>query len=137
MKMEQTSPRQKQIIYSDFLADFGVNPHTKDLIKVTNEQAVINSIKNILRTNNFERPYNAFFGANIYRYLFEPFLPTTEVELKNEIKFAIENFEPRARIIDLVVNGRPDNNAIDITLTISIINSVSPITITTTLVRVR
>lgn len=135
--MVQTSPRQKQIFYSDFLADFSINPHTKDAVKVTNEQAVINSIKNILRTNNFERPYNAYFGANIYRYLFEPFSPFTEIELKNEISFAIENFEPRAEIIDIIVNGRPDENAIDITLTISIINSIAPVTVTTTLVRVR
>lgn len=135
--MAQTSPRQKQIFYSDFLADFSTNPHTQDMIKVTNEQSVINSIKNILRTNNFERPYNAYFGANIYRYLFEPFVQTTETELKNEIQFAIQNFEPRAQILDIVLNGRPDENAIDITLTISIINSVTPVTVTTTLVRVR
>jgi len=135
--MAQTSPRQKQIFYSDFLADFSANPHTKDLTKVTNEQAVINSIKNILRTSNFERPYNAFFGANIYQYLFEPFTSITEAIVKDEILFAIENFEPRAEVLDIVVNGRPDENALDITLTISIINSIAPVTVTTTLVRVR
>lgn len=135
--MAQTSPRQKQIFYSDFLADFSINPHTKDAVKVTNEQAVINSIKNILRTNNFERPYNAFFGANIYRYLFEPFTSITQMILEEEIRFAIENFEPRAEVIDIIVNGRPDENAIDITLTLSIINTIAPVTVTTTLVRVR
>lgn len=135
--MAQTSPRQKQIFYSDFLADFSTNPHTQDMIKVTNEQSVINSIKNILRTNNYERPYNAFFGANIYQYLFEPFTPFTESILKNEIEFAIRNFEPRAELLDVVVNGRPDENSINITLTISIINSNAPVTITTTLVRIR
>lgn len=135
--MVQASPRQKQIYYSDFLADFSTNPHTKDLVKVTNEQAVINSIKKILKTNNFEVPYAAYFGANIYRYLFEPFTPITEMEIKNEIKFAIENFEPRAQLLDVVVNGQPDNNALNITLTISIINSSTPVTVTTTLIRVR
>jgi phage baseplate assembly protein W len=135
--MAQTSPRQKQIYYSDFLSDFSTNPHTNDLIKVTNEQSVINSIKKILRTNHFEIPYNPYFGANLYRYLFEPFTPFTESEIKNEIESAIENFEPRAQLIDTVVNGRPDDNAIDITLTISIINNPNPIVITTTLVRVR
>lgn len=135
--MAQTSPRQKQIFYSDFLTDFSTNPHTKDLVKVTNEQAVINSIKKILKTNNFEVPYAAYFGANINRYLFEPFTPITEMEIKNEIRFAIENFEPRAQILDLVVNGRPDDNALDITLTFSIINSSTPVTVTTTLIRVR
>ena len=121
--MAQISPRQKQIYYSDFLSDFSTNPHTNDLIKVTNEQAVINSLKKILRTNHFEIPYNAFFGANIYRYLFEPFTPTTESEIKSNIEDAIQNFEPRAELIDVVVNGRPDDNALDITITFSIINN--------------
>lgn len=135
--MAQASPRQKQIFYSDFLTDFSTNPHTKDLVKVTNEQAVINSIKKILKTNNFEVPYAAYFGANISRYLFEPFTPITEMEIKNEIRFAIENFEPRAKLLDIIVNGKPDNNSLEITLTFSIINSSTPVTVTTTLIRVR
>lgn len=135
--MAQSSPIQKEVYFSDFLFDFKKNPHTKDLVRVTNEQSVINSIKKILKTNNFEVPYNAFFGANISHYLFEPFSPTTEMEIKNEIRFAIENFEPRAQVLDIVVNGRPDDNALDIALTISIINNPTPITVTTTLVRIR
>ena len=135
--MAQPSPTQKEIYFSDFLFDFKKNPHTKDLVRVTNEQSVINSVKKILKTNHFEVPYNAFFGANISHYLFEPYSPTTEMEIKNEIKFAIENFEPRAQLLDIVVNGRPDDNALDITLTISIINNPTPITVTTTLVRIR
>lgn len=135
--MATNTPRQKEVFYSDFLLNLDKNPYTNDLVRVTNEQAVINSIKKILKTNHYEIPYNPYFGANLYRYLFEPFLPTTEMEIKNEIRFAIENFEPRAQILDLVVNGRPDDNAIDITLTISIINNPTPVTVTTTLVRVR
>lgn len=135
--MATNTPRQKEVYYSDFLFNLNKNPNTKDLVRVTNEQAVINSIKKILKTNHFEIPYNPYFGANLYRYLFEPFLPTTEMEIKNEIRFAIENFEPRAQILDIVVNGQPDDNAIDITLTVSIINNPTPVTVTTTLVRVR
>lgn len=135
--MANPSPKQKQIYFSDFLFDFKKNPHTNDLVRVTNEQSVINSIKKILNTNNYEVPYNAFFGANISNYLFEPFSPTIEMELKNEIRFAIENFEPRAELLDVVINGRPDDNALEITLTVAIINNPAPITVTTTLVRIR
>jgi hypothetical protein len=135
--MAAKSPLPQQIYFSDFLFDLNKNPHTKDLARVTNEQAVINSIKKIIKTNNYEVPYNPFFGANIYHYLFENFTPTTELELKNEIRFAIENFEPRANLIDVVVNGNPDGNSMDITITFSIINNPTPITVTTTLVRIR
>ena len=135
--MAQPSPKQKEIFFSDFLFDFKKNPHTHDLVRVTNEQSVINSLKKIIKTNHYEVPYAPFFGANLSRYLFEPFLSTTEYEMKTDIKFAIEQYEPRVEIIDLVVNGRPDDNAIDITLTFSIINNPAPITITTTLIRIR
>jgi phage baseplate assembly protein W len=135
--MATSTPRQKDVYYSDFLFNLNKNPNTNDLVRVTNEQSVINSIKKILKTNHFEIPYNPYFGANLYLYLFEPFLPTTEMQIKNEIQFAIENFEPRAEVLDIIVNGRPDDNALDITLTISIINNPTPVTVATTLVRVR
>lgn len=135
--MANPSPKQKQVFFSDFLFDFKKNPHTNDLVRVTNEQSVINSIKKILNTNHNEVPYNSLFGANISHYLFEPFSPTTEMEIKNEIKFAIENFEPRAELLDIVVNGKPDDNALEITLTVAIINNPAPITVSTTLVRIR
>lgn len=135
--MTQSSPRQKEVFFSDFLSDFSTNPYTKDLVRVTNEKAIINSLKKILKTNNFEIPYNAYFGANINNYLFEPFSAVTEMELKNEITFAIENFESRCKILDLVVNGYPDENSIEITLTFSLINSNNPVTFTTLLTRVR
>lgn len=135
--MAQSSPKQKEIYFSDFLFDFKKNPHTHDLVRVTNEQSVINSLKKIIKTNHYEVPYAPYFGANIYHYLFEPFTPTTEMELKNEIKTAILTFEPRVEVLDVVVNGSPDNNSIDITITVSIINNQTPITISTTLVRIR
>jgi phage baseplate assembly protein W len=135
--MVQTSPKQKEVFYSDFLFDFKRNPNTNDLVRVTNEQSVINSLKKIIKTNHYEVPYAPFFGANIYRYLFEPMVSTTEFQVKSDIKFAIEQYEPRVEILDIVVNGRPDNNAMDITLTFSIINNPAPITITTSLIRIR
>jgi len=131
------TPTQQQTVYSDFLSDFRINPLTKDLISVTNEQSVINSIKKILKTNNYEVPYAPYFGANIRHYLFENYTPITEAELKNEITFAIENFEPRANLIDVLINGYPDQNSLDISVTFSIINSITHITVSTTLTRVR
>jgi phage baseplate assembly protein W len=135
--MAQTTPKTKEIFYSDFLLNFDKNPNTQDLIRVTNEQSVINSLKKIIKTNHFEVPYAPYFGANIYRYLFEPFTQTTELEIENEIKFAIQNYEPRADLTEIRLTSRPDDNAIDITITFSIINNPNPITFTTTLVRVR
>lgn len=131
------SPIQNTIYFSDFLFDFKKNPVTGDLLVVTNTQSVMNSLKKIIRTNHYEIPYNPSFGANISHYLFENFTPVTQNMIETDIRFAIKNFEPRAEILDLVVNGTPDNNSLTITLTFSIINSPDPITLTTTLTRIR
>ena len=135
--MAQTSPIQKEIYYSDFLFDFRTQPATRDLARITNEQSVLSSLRKILKTNHFEIPYNPYFGANLYHYLFENIDQFTENSMISDIKFAIGNYEPRVEVLDVIVNGRPDNNAIDISITVSIINNPAPLTLTTTLTRVR
>lgn len=135
--MASASPLQSNVIYSDFLSDFSRHPATQDLLKVTNEQSVINSILKIIKTNNYEVPYRPSFGANIYHYLFEPFTRLTISEMEQEIKFAIKKYEPRAAINSINIGGNPDQNRIDITLVVSILNSPNPVTINTTLTRIR
>lgn len=131
------TPVQNKVFFSDFLFDFKKHPVSNDLLVVTNEQSVLNSLKKILKTNHYEIPYNPTFGANISHYLFENFTQITKNQIETDIRFAIQNFEKRVTILDLVVNGNPDENFIEITLTFSIINSLDPITLTTTLTRIR
>lgn len=131
------SPIQPNIIYSDFLFDFSRHPATNDLLRATNEKAVVNSVKKILRTNHYEVPYRPLFGANLYRYLFEPFTRFTINEMEDTIRDAITRWEPRVAIQDINIGGNPDGNSIDISLTVSILNAPNPITINTTLTRIR
>lgn len=135
--MASASPLQSNVIYSDFLSDFGRHPATQDLLRVTNEQSVINSIKKIIKTNNYEVPYRPGFGANIYHYLFEPFTALTMNEIEQEIKFAIQKYEPRVTINSINIGGNTDQNQIDITIVVSILNAPNPVTINTTLTRIR
>ena len=130
-------PLQSNVVYSDFLSDFSRHPATKDLMRVTNEQSIVNSIKNIIKTNNYEVPYRPGFGANIYHYLFEPFTSLTINEIEQEIRFAIKTYEPRVTLDSINIGGSPDNNELYITLVVTIVNSPTPVTITTTLTRIR
>jgi phage baseplate assembly protein W len=131
------SPIQNIVYFSDFLFDFKKHPVTNDLILVSNEQSVMNSIKKILKTNHYEVPYNPMFGANISHYLFENFTPVTQHMMETDIRFAIKNWEPRVDILDLIVSGSPDENSINITMTFSMINNPNPVILTTTLFRIR
>lgn len=135
--MPAPSPLPQNIIYSDFLSDFSRHPATGDLLKVTNEQSVINSIKKILRTNHYDVPYRPAFGANIYRYLFEPITRFTINEIEISIRRAIERYEPRATIEDINIGGDEDRNSINISMVVAIRNAPNPVTINTTLTRIR
>lgn len=102
-----------------------------------NEEAVKQSIKNILLTNRGERLFNPTFGSDLRSILFENFSPQTESQLKEYIEMSVNNYEPRAALIDVVVQAIPDLNAYSATIVFSVINKAEPITLEFLLDRVR
>lgn len=121
-------------VYSDFNVNFNVHPVKQDLTRLVNEDAVLRSIKNIVQTDHYERPFRPLFGANIKKYLFEQLTPITLQLIKSQIVSALANYEPRANIIDVVVSSSSsDNNSVEITITFSTINNLRPVTTTITL----
>ena len=71
---KNTLEQKKREIYSDFLNNFDQNPFTGVLARVTNEESVAQSLKNITLTNRGERFYNSNKGSRIRSSLFELFL---------------------------------------------------------------
>jgi phage baseplate assembly protein W len=121
-------------VYSDFNVNFNIHPIKEDLTRLVNEDAVLRSIKNIVQTDHYERPFRPMFGANIKKYLFEQLNPITLQLIKSQIVSALANYEPRANIIDVVVSSSSsDNNSVEITITFSTINNLRPVTTTITL----
>lgn len=124
-------------LFSDFLNDFDLHPIKKDLVRRTNEDAVKQSIRNIILTNTGERLYNPDFGSQISSLLFENFSETTQSSLKNVIETAIKNFEPRAKIEDVRVEGDIDSNSLIVAIVFSVINKEEPVTLQLILNRIR
>jgi phage baseplate assembly protein W len=108
-----------------------------DVYKKERAAAVKQSVKNIIMTNYFEKPFEPFFGANVQGLLFELANDTTGEEIKNNVKSAIEFYEPRAEIINLDVNSLPDNYSISVRLEFKIVNSEQTIVLQTSLSRLR
>jgi phage baseplate assembly protein W len=127
----------KEAIYSDFRANFDAHPVKKDLIRLTNEDAVGRSIRNILLTKVYERPRNPTFGAGLSAYLFEDISRATEDSIKEAIEIAVGNFEKRATLIAVYVSARPDKNAYAATIVYSVINNLDPVSLNVLLERVR
>ena len=123
--------------FRDLDLNFNIHPVKKDINTFTNEFAVINSIKNLVLTNHYERPFQPELGSNLRRLLFENVDSVTASVIENEITETIRNFEPRAQVSKVTAVPAPDENKYSVELEFFIINSANPITITFFLERIR
>lgn len=123
--------------YKDLDLSFVIHPIKKDVNKFIDDTAIINSIKNLLLTNHYERPFNPDLGSNIRKLLFEPIDAVTAIMVEREISQCITNFEPRVRVIKTMVIPDYTNNGFTVQLYFSVINRTEPITINFFLERAR
>ena len=123
--------------YSDFYSNFNRHPESGILVRTLNEESVKRSLKNLLMTNKGERMFQPELGADLNRLLFENMTEFTEDLIRTYIEEAIERYEPRVRVLRVVVAGNDVKNAYDIAIIFEIINSNNPVTFNLTLYRVR
>lgn len=129
--------RRVEAIYTDLRGDFEKNPASDDLLLINNETAVETSVRNLLLTDFYERPFNKRLGSNIKALLFELDTPQTQYNLREAIIEVIDNFEPRCILLDVVVIPSPDTNQYYIEITYSLVNKEEPLTFSVILDRVR
>jgi len=110
------------VYYSDFTNNLDRNPITNYLSKYVNENAVKSSIRNLVLTGNGERFYNSLIGSKISTLLFDPIDDVTALTLKNTIRETIDNYEPRANLLEINVTPDEDNNAYYVSIVFGIIN---------------
>lgn len=119
LKTEQNTQR---VVYTDFAKSFNIHPLTGDVIINKNEMAIREAILNIIFTNPNERPYSTF-GIGIDQYLFEPIDTSTTLTLQNAISTGIGMYEPRCKVESVQVVPLIEDNAYDITIRFSLLNS--------------
>ena len=124
-------------IYSDLNLSFTKNPVTKDVSKLHDIVAIKRSVKNIILTNKYERPFNPDFGCNLRGYLFENITDPLMIAIKDRVTLAIEEYEPRVSVEDVVVSEDGTNNGINIMVSFVVQGVEEPVTVSTFLQRVR
>ena len=127
----------KKVVYSDFFTDFSRNSVTGQLNKKTNAEAVKQSIRNLLLTNRYERPFQPQIGSGLTGLLFENYSPGVELRAKKMIEEVFDNHEPRAELLKVSVRGRPDHNTLSFEIQFRIINTTDPETLEIILERTR
>jgi phage baseplate assembly protein W len=123
--------------FTDIDLSFAVNPFTKDIYLKTEEDAVKTALKHLLRTDNFERPFHPEIGTQIRSLMFENFSSAVKIAMERTIFESIEKFEPRVRLISVEVEESIDAIDLIISVIFTLKNSPAPITITTSISRVR
>lgn len=123
--------------FKDLDLNFTAHPVRKDVNKFTNEYAVINSVKNLILTNHYERPFRPELGSNLRRMLFENVDTVMAAQIEREIEETIINFEPRVRVSKVTAIATPDENRYNVQLEFFIINNPQPISIKFFLERIR
>jgi len=123
--------------FSDFLLNFDTDRVKKDLLRNTNEEAIKASIVNLLMTNRGDRLYDSSIGSDIRSLLFENFSPESEETLSDLISTTISNYEPRAKVDEVLVSSDDDTHLITATITFHVINKQEPITLELVLNRIR
>ena len=124
-------------IYKDLNMSFTKNTATKDVARLFDIQAIKRSVKNIILTNKYERPFNPDFGCNLRGFLFENITEPLLVIIKDRVAMAIEKYEPRVSVEDVVVKNSSDPNRINIQVSFLINGVEAPVTVSTFLQRVR
>ncbi len=123
--------------YKDLDLRFTAHPVKKDVTKHVDEMAVINSVKNLILTNHYERPFQPDIGSNIQRLLFENMDNITAIAIQREILQTINNYEPRVVVETIQVSPDVDNNSYNIGMQFYIVNRTEPISIQFFLQRTR
>ena len=112
--------------FKDISLSFSPHPVTKDLPVLTNERAIVRSVRNLVETIPTERFFNSLIGTDIRDSLFENFSAITPTIIEDQVRNTIRNFEPRVGEIGVEVDALPDSNRLEVKVLFDIIGLPVP-----------
>jgi len=113
-----------QYKYSDIRIDFERHPFTRDIIRVTDDKSIRQSLINLILLNHNEALFAPWKGANLRGLLFENASPVVEFEIKRNIEHTIQNEEPRVILRDVIVKWNENDNSYDVRIEYEILGSM-------------
>jgi len=126
----------KTSAYSDLDLLFRKHPQTGDVVVRTDAEAVKRSVRNIVMTNYYERPFKPSFGGSIRDLLFELTSDRKIRKVQNRLVNMIESLEPRVRNVQVGINNH-DANEVNLQVYYTIVNGLKNHSIDLTITRAR
>lgn len=124
--------------FRDLDLSFDPHPFTKDLLVKKDTEAIKNAIFNLINTRPYDRPFHPEIGCQIHSLLFENFTPVTQAVAEKSVFDVLSKFEPRIDIVQVsVTQSINDENEMVVSVMFLYDNTSEPITVSTSLNRVR
>ena len=147
----KSSSKRQSRKFKDLDLDFGRHPVTNDVNVVEDAIAIKRSVRNLIQTNFYERPFHPELGSGVRGLLFENYSPVMNVLLKRKIEECLINNEPRINLTGIIINGddfdesitglisndNVDDNRLDIEIKFNIIGIQTQQTVSMNLQRIR
>jgi len=123
--------------FMDIDLDFNRNTVTNDVNVVEDIIAIKRSVRNLVQTNFYERPFHPELGCGVRGLLFENFTPLTMIYMKRKIQETLINYEPRISLTSVSVDDDQDKNRLVVDIHFRIIGVEGPQVVSTFLQRIR
>ena len=118
--------QRKSRAFKDISLSFTPHPVTKDLPVLTNERAIVRSVRNLVETIPTERFFESLLGTDIRGSLFENYTRNTVMIIEDQIRSTVSNFEPRVANLGVEVSSQPDINSLEVTVIFDIVGLQVP-----------
>ena len=124
-------------IFKDLNLDFQQNTATKDIQKITEIEAVKRSVRNLINTNHYEKPFHPEIGSNLRAMLFELMSPQMNHLISKQIENLINNYEPRCNLVEVFAQPMFDRNGYSVQISFMVNNHQEPVIVESFLERLR
>ena len=124
-------------IFKDLNLDFQQNAATKDIQKIKDIEAVKRSVRNLVNTNHYEKPFHPEIGSNLRAMLFELMTPQMNHVISKQIENLIDNYEPRCNLVQVYTQPMLDRNGYAVQISFMVNNHPNPVTVESFLERLR
>ena len=118
--------QRKSRAFKDISLSFTPHPVTKDLPVLTNERAIVRSVRNLVETIPTERFFESLLGTDIRGSLFSNYTRNTAMIIEDQIRSTVSNFEPRVANLGVEVSSQPDINSLEVTVIFDIVGLQVP-----------
>ena len=124
-------------VFKDLNLDFQQNTATKDIQKITDVESVKRSVRNLINTNHYEKPFHPEIGSNLRAMLFELMSPQMNHLISKQIENLINNYEPRCNLVEVFAQPMFDRNGYSVQISFMVNNHQEPVIVESFLERLR